>query len=77
MDYDEKAIVQNMKDAGCKDACIQEFLLEYRNGARKRCGEVLSGHRRTLLENLHRVQKQIDCLDYLRYRIEKQQSGRA
>ena len=33
--------------------------------------QVLSKHRRTLLDALHVCQKQIDCLDYLVYTIKK------
>lgn len=33
---------------------------------------VLSRHRRTLLDTLHQSEKQIDCLDYLVYTLEKQ-----
>ena len=31
---------------------------------------LLSGHRKHLLEKLHRNQRRIDCLDYLIYQME-------
>ncbi len=71
MDYSEEAIVQNMKDAGCDDACILEFLAEYRQGEQKKCDMVLNRHRQELLDQLHQEQKKIDCLDYLSYRMKK------
>ncbi|MCD7716259.1 MAG: hypothetical protein LUI39_07390 [Lachnospiraceae bacterium] len=73
MEYGEEAIIQNMKDAGRDDACIQEFLLEYRQGEKKKCDMFLSRHRRGLLEQLHQEQKKIDCLDYLRYQMKRQE----
>ncbi|MCC8051518.1 MAG: hypothetical protein LIP10_12835 [Clostridiales bacterium] len=73
MGYSEEAIIQNMKDAGCDDACIQEFLLEYRQGEKKKCDMLLSRHRRGLLERLHQEQKKIDCLDYLSYQMKRQE----
>ena len=33
---------------------------------------ILARHRRTLLDALHADEKRIDCLDYLIYKIEKQ-----
>ena len=32
---------------------------------------LLSGHRKNLLERLHREEKRIDCLDYLLYQMQK------
>lgn len=34
--------------------------------------KLLSSHRRLLLDRLHKDQKQIDCLDYMVYQLEKQ-----
>ena len=34
---------------------------------------ILSRHRRTLLDTVHLGEKQIDCLDYLVYQMEKGQ----
>ena len=33
--------------------------------------QFLSGHRKHLLEKLHKDERQIDCLDYLLYQIQK------
>ncbi len=74
-EYSEEEMIQNMKDAGCDDACIQEFLEEYRQGAKKKCDMVLSRHRRELLDQLHQEQKKIDCLDYLSYQIQRNRKG--
>ncbi len=67
--YSEEEMIQNMKDAGCGDDCIREFLEGYRKGANKKCEMILSIHRRELLDRIHQQQCQIDCLDYLSYRL--------
>ena len=36
---------------------------------------LLKQHRKILLERLHTDQQQIDCLDFLLYRIKKENSG--
>lgn len=43
----------------------------------KKHGEliVLRKHRSSLLERLHKSQKQIDCLDYLIYQIEQEEQS--
>lgn len=43
----------------------------------QKCGEllrILACHRRELLALVHLSEKQIDCLDYLVYQIEKQEN---
>lgn len=70
---DEEALLQNLKDAGCDRETIDQFF--------GRCGEttfyerqkILKAHRRRLLEELHSVQKRIDCLDYLFFEMDLQQ----
>lgn len=68
----EKAYYQNLIDAGCPaqeaEHCI-ELLREERLAELKR---LLAARRRAILERLHADQRQIDCLDYFLYRIQKQ-----
>ncbi len=75
MEYSEEEMIQNMKDAGCDDACIQEFMKGYRQGEQKKCELLLSRYRRELLDQLHREQKKIDCLDYLSYQMKRNRKG--
>lgn len=70
-DQEKERTIQNMKDAGCSEDIIDRFLLCYQAGDVKGELKVLSNHRQTLLDEVHRGQKEIDCLDYLVYRIEK------
>lgn len=65
-------VLQNLKDAGCDRKTIEAFI---RLGEEKcRCGQIrlLEGHRRELLDAVHREQKRIDCLDYLLYEMKKE-----
>lgn len=63
--------IQNMKDAGCSQDTINRFLICYQAGDIKGELKVLSNHRQILLDEVHKGQKEIDCLDYLVYQIEK------
>lgn len=62
------AILQNLIDAGCDENTITSF---------KSCKSVreeirlLEKHRAALLDKSHEVNRQISCLDYLMYNLEK------
>lgn len=65
----EECIIQNLKDAGCDEDTIQEFMNTLQSENKKQGLDLLQKHRRSLLENLHISQKQIDCLDYLLFTL--------
>ncbi len=67
----ENAIIQNLKDAGCNQDMITAFINDLKEGYIDDGMKLLAAHRRLLLEELHREQKQIDCLDYLVYKMKK------
>ena len=69
---DENAIMQNLIDAGCGQELIAEFMEDFRQENISGDLKLLAAHRRLLLDNLHREQKRIDCLDYLVYRMTKE-----
>ncbi|MCH5264543.1 MAG: hypothetical protein J1F02_01490 [Lachnospiraceae bacterium] len=68
---EQERAIQNMKDAGCSEDTINRFLLCYQAEDVKGELKVLSRHRQDLLDQIHKGQKKIDCLDYLVYQIEK------
>ena len=68
---EQERMVLNMKDAGCSEDTIHRFLLCYHTDDIKGGLKVLSNHRQALLDEVHKGQKEIDCLDYLVYQIEK------
>lgn len=63
---------QNLIDAGCTQAVIDEFLLTCGQGRIKDALRLLAKHRAELLENLHETQKKIDCLDFLIFNLKQQ-----
>lgn len=71
---DENAIVQNLIDAGCGQEFIAEFMEDFRKKNISKDLKLLAAHRRILLDNLHKEQKRIDCLDYLVYKMTKENS---
>lgn len=73
----EQAVIQNLKDAGCDSEMIAAFVMDVREQKTAQALKRLSMHRRSLLEKLHKEQKQIDCLDYLVYQMEKGQKRKA
>lgn len=68
----EKEIVQNLIDAGCEQNLIAEFIEFFRQKNISKDLKLLAAHRRLLLDNIHREQKRIDCLDYLVYKMTKE-----
>lgn len=64
-------VVQNLKDAGCTDEMVEKFMALRDSEGEEQQLKLLSGHRKHLLEKLHRDERRIDCLDYLIYQMEK------
>lgn len=64
-------LLRNLKDAGCDETFIQEFLQcdDEKNTSREI--RLLKAQRHNLLSSLHVCQSQIDSLDYLLHQIQK------
>lgn len=65
----EALLCRNLRDAGCEEEEIRQFLRLGRQGRHREQLGLLSAHRAALLERLHTSQRQIDCLDYLIYQM--------
>ena len=74
MKRDETAIRQNLIDAGCGQELIKKFMEDFKHGRTAEELKLLAAHRRKLLDELHREQKRIDCLDYLVYTMKKERT---
>lgn len=74
-EYNDKKNIfyHNLIDAGCKKQSIGEYIMLYENNENKRLIKQLSIHRMSLLQDLHHIQNEIDCLDYLLYRLENEE----
>lgn len=68
---DRESLVQNLEDAGCSPQMVERFLKLWEGGDEVKQLRLLAEHRQKLLEEVHRVQKEIDCLDYLVYQMKK------
>ena len=68
---DVEAVKQNLRDAGCSDEFIVTFMHLWESGTPEEQLRLLSRQRRDLLDALHAEQRKLDCLDYLRYQLEK------
>jgi hypothetical protein len=67
----EEAIIQNLKDAGCSKDVIECCISCLNNGRKEELLRRLESHRKGLLHKVHEGEKQIDCLDYLVYQIDR------
>lgn len=66
-----EAAVQNLKDAGCDQDAIEEFLIYFDKNQKEKQLALLERHRKLLLNIVHMEEKKICCLDYLVYQIKK------
>lgn len=64
-----EAVVQNLKDAGCSQDIIENFLLYFDENQKEKQLALLEKHRKQLLNFVHKEEKKIYCLDYLVYQI--------
>lgn len=62
-------ITECLRDAGCTDEMIIDFMVSQHKGDTVAGHRLLSSHRKTLLDDLHVCQKRIDCLDFLMYKL--------
>ena len=65
-------IRRNLSDAGLPTPLIGQFMDLVRRKKRNEQYHLLARHRMALLDELHRVQYKIDCLDYLVYAMERE-----
>ena len=69
-------VLQNLKDAGCTDEMVEKFMDLQANEDEEQQIRLLSSHRKQMLEELHREEKRIDCLDYLIYQMQNKNKKR-
>lgn len=62
-------IKQNLIDAGCDQQTIERCMQMIKEESYTELLPILTQHRATLLGEVRFGQKQIDCLDYLIYKI--------
>lgn len=67
---EEEHIIENLKDAGFSETEVKEFIELYKNSNLKEQCKCLEEKRKKLLNKVHENEKNITCLDYLKYSIE-------
>lgn len=67
----EENLLQNLKDAGCNSNRIEKIIELYRQGKKEEICRILEKHRENILSNIHKNEKQIDCIDYFIYQMKK------
>ena len=70
---DREAVIQNLKDAGCNESFVEDFLVCYDRKEKEKQIKLLEDWRKNLLHQIHKEEKKISCLDYLIHRLEKVQ----
>ena len=65
-------IYQNLKDAGRDDVLIEKCMSFAERGSAADMLPLLKKYKRGLLGKVRKEQKQIDCLDFLIYKLQKE-----
>ena len=73
-DKSKSDLIQNVEDAGCSPKVVEEFLSCCGTKKTKEQLRLLSCQRQKLLDNVHKCEKQIGCLDYLVYKLKRDES---
>jgi len=72
----EQDIIINLRDAGCSEERITEFLRCRETKTVEDQVRLLRRYRGELMDALHDSQRRVDCLDFLVNRLEKQKGAR-
>ncbi len=67
----EEDVIQNLKDAGCDRKIIECFMECMAQDDFDGQLRLMKEQRKCLLDRVHEEEKQISCLDYLVYRIDR------
>lgn len=65
-------LIQNLKDAGCDAEQINSCLNFKQAGHVHKMKKLLGRHKVHLMKEVHARQREVDCLDYLLYSLEKE-----
>lgn len=64
-------LILNLEATGLDALQVEEYLSYWNAENTAQQLQLLSRHRATLLDRVHQMEKQIGCLDYLVYRIQR------
>ncbi len=66
---EEFKVIETLTDAGCNKGMIEDFLKKAKNDSEML--RWLVGYRTIILDEVHKYNKELDCLDFLIYKIRK------
>lgn len=66
-----EAVIQNLKDAGCSEKTIGDFMICFDQKEKEKQLQLLAVQRDVLLNQIHRGERKISCLDYLICQIQQ------
>lgn len=66
---EEFKVIETLTDAGCTKAMIEDFLKKAKNDSETL--RWLAGYRATILDEVHKCNRELECLDFLIYKIRK------
>ena len=69
----QNEIAENLLDAGCEDSDIERIMNCVNAGKTEDARKQIEACRRKALEQMHACQNSIDRLDYLQYRLEREE----
>ncbi len=69
---DMSEILTCLSDCGCDAVKTEEFLAIKENCCKESCIRFLKRHRKCLMEQIHRMGHQVDCVDYMIRELEKE-----
>lgn len=72
MQSSKEKLIQNLIDCNCDDKIINEFMKAFDDKNKPRALLILAEHRQKLLDEFHKCDCCISCLDYLVNRIERE-----
>lgn len=72
MAFMENRLEECLSDAGCSKEEKEEILKCYAENDMQEMIHLLRVHRKAALETIHTGEKQISCLDYLVFQLEKE-----
>ncbi len=67
----QENFIENLIDSGCSESMIANCVVLYNNNDKKTLLHTLSLHRKDILDGIHANEKQLDCLDYLIFELNK------
>ncbi len=69
----KQEIIKNLKDEGCNNKKIEEILDLYNRRKKESIYKKLTCYRKKVLDSEHKLQKQIDRLDFFLYKVKKEE----